>query len=389
MIPSLAMIMQCFERQPQGDSPVFSGKQGTNFRHHTTNPAVGGIQSARDSVYPDMQSGPEEEIASYVSLDDFDLLMHSIQGDGGNARDGIFGPRSVTWKINRESALFLGAGRAALLQLAHPWVTASLEQHSTTFSNPIGRFHQTFCTIYTMVFGSREQAVKAARRLYRRHVGIRGEMPRAVVSYPAGSHYEANEIRALRWVYATLVESAVLAYGFVLPPLTMEKRETYYAESKRMAVLFGLPPATLPKTWTAFTEYIRQMQGSDLLGVDERARAMAHQLLRGSGSWVVPPRWYRALTAWWLPDRFREEFALPLNVEDHRALARARTRIPAVYTRLPKAIRWVGPYHEAVARLNKNRSPGWAIRASSRFWIGQPRLMFSEEVEGNHAIRSQ
>jgi uncharacterized protein (DUF2236 family) len=34
---------------------------------------------------------------------------------------GIFGPKSMTWQINREAIIFLAAGRALLLQLAHPW----------------------------------------------------------------------------------------------------------------------------------------------------------------------------------------------------------------------------------------------------------------------------
>src|SRR3712207_7704222 len=43
-------------------------------------------------------------------------------------------------------SLFLGAGRALLLQLAHPWVAAGISQHSTTLADPIGRFHRTFTT---------------------------------------------------------------------------------------------------------------------------------------------------------------------------------------------------------------------------------------------------
>jgi len=53
--------------------------------------------------------------------------------------EGIFGAESVSWRINCESALFLGAGRAALLQLAHPWVAAALDQHSSLL--------QTHCAI--------------------------------------------------------------------------------------------------------------------------------------------------------------------------------------------------------------------------------------------------
>jgi uncharacterized protein (DUF2236 family) len=140
-------------------------------------------------------------------------------------RAGIFGPRSISWRINRESALFLGAGRAALLQLAHPWVAAALAQHSSLMSNPIARFHNTFRIVFTMIFGSSAQAFAASRSLYQLHTRIRGELPSAVAGYARGSHYEANSLPALIWVYATLVESAVLAYECVLPALNDAERE--------------------------------------------------------------------------------------------------------------------------------------------------------------------
>jgi uncharacterized protein (DUF2236 family) len=51
------------------------------------------------------------------------------------ARDpcaGLFGPRSDVWEVNKESISLLGGERAALPQLAHPWVARGIEQHSST-----------------------------------------------------------------------------------------------------------------------------------------------------------------------------------------------------------------------------------------------------------------
>ena len=47
-----------------------------------------------------------------------------------DARTGLFGPASVTWKVNREAVLLLGGGRALLLQVAHPLVAAAVAAHS-------------------------------------------------------------------------------------------------------------------------------------------------------------------------------------------------------------------------------------------------------------------
>ena len=314
---------------------------------------------------------------SLVSRDDSESVLKALERTAPDRRAGFFGPRSMTWKINRESALFLGAGRAALLQLAHPWVATAIEQHSTVMSRPIVRFHNTFRIIYTMIFGTVDQALAAARSLHALHTRIRGEMTDDIASYLRGSHYEANEIAALRWVYATLIETAVLAFACVMPPLTPGELQAYYAETKMLAALFGLPPAALPEDWPAFLAYCREMEQSDALGVSGSARTMGHNILAGAGSWIKPPHWYRALTTEWLPERFRSEFALPFERDDAQSAARARQRLPNFYLRLPAALRFVGPWHEATARL-RGCAAGSLSRLSNRFWIGQPLLPFAE-----------
>ncbi len=186
-------------------------------------------------------------------------------------------PAPVSWKINRESAVFLGAGRAALLQLAHPWVATALQQHSNVMSRPIARFHNTFRIVYTMIFGSLAQALAAARHLYNLHTTIQGELPESAGRWPHGAHYEANEIAALRWVFATLVESAEIACACALGPMPSAEREQYYADSKILAGLFGLPESALPANWQAFAAYNQAMHASGELGVSATARSMAHQ----------------------------------------------------------------------------------------------------------------
>jgi len=311
-----------------------------------------------------------------VTREALEALLGRVERRIENPRAGIFGPDSMTWRINREGALFLGAGRAALLQLAHPWVAVALEQHSSLMANPIARFHNTFRVVFTMVFGSAEQALGAARSLHALHTRIGGQLPSAVAGYARGSRYEANFVPALVWVYATLVESAVEAYSLVLP-LTGADRETYYSESKMLAGLFGIPEEALPGDWSAFEAYMRAMWASEDLGIDERSRGMAQRLLAGAGSWVRPPEWYRALTTAWMPERFRVEFGLSLGPEEEREVLRAKRWLPRVFRALPFSMRFVGPYQEARARL-AGRKPGWRARTSNRFWIGQSRLPFGE-----------
>jgi hypothetical protein len=92
-----------------------------------------------------------------VSAEGLESELSLVCAATGDSLAGIFGPRSMTWRVDREAAVFLGAGRALLLQLAHPWVATAIEQHSDTFADPISRFHRTFSVVFTMVFGRLEQ----------------------------------------------------------------------------------------------------------------------------------------------------------------------------------------------------------------------------------------
>jgi uncharacterized protein (DUF2236 family) len=298
-----------------------------------------------------------------------------------SAPAGFFGPQSVTWQVDREAAIFLGAGRALLLQLAHPWVAAAIEQHSRTFADPIGRFHRTFSVVFAMVFGSLDQALGAARRLHRRHAEIEGRLPAAAGAFPAGSYYCANAVPALRWVYATLVETALMAYELVLPPLMPEQRERYYRESRLFAALFGIPDECLPPDWTAFSAYTTTMVQSDTLAVTEGARIKAHKLLTSAETWLPVPASYRALTAALLPPRMREGFAFPYGAEEQRAAERLIARLRRLYPLLPARLRNVGPYQEAQQRLQGRARPDLGTRLSNRFWIGCAELPNEDGVE--------
>jgi uncharacterized protein (DUF2236 family) len=321
-----------------------------------------------------------------VSSGDLERLIAEAKQSAPDQRQSIFAPDSISWKINRESALFLAAGRAALLQLAHPWVATAIAQHSRTLHDPIGRFHQTFRVIFTMVFGTVDQACDAARHLHRRHQTIRGNLPDTVGRFVTGSPYLANEVDALRWVYATLVDSALTAYELILPPLSAAEREQYYAESLRIALLFGLSFADLPKDWADFRSYMTSSLQSDMLGVSDATREMAHQLINGVGLKMRTPFWYRALTTELLPPRLRKEFQFSyLNPEvrfagedrERASPARALRWLRRIYPLLPSSVRFVGPYNEARARFRGAMRPGFATRMSNRLWIGQASLVSS------------
>jgi uncharacterized protein (DUF2236 family) len=324
-----------------------------------------------------MEQAHTVESATEATREQLERYIAAAAARVRNPVEGIFGVDSETWRVSRESAVFLGAGRAALLQLAHPWVAAALNQHSSLMAKPIERFHNTFRIVFTMIFGTTEQAFRAARWLYQLHTKIVGEVPEAVAGYEKGARYQALQIAALRWVFVTLIESAVIAFDCVMPPLSDGELASYYEESKVMAGLFGLPAEALPENWSGFKAYVDEMFASQALGVSDLARDMGRSIMSGAGSWIHIPRWYQALTTEWMPARFREEFELTFGASEREAARGAREWLPRIYPTLPDAARFVGPYQEAQARLRGCRA-GFVARRSNMFWIGQARMPFGE-----------
>jgi len=310
----------------------------------------------------------------FVSADDFDRSLDLVRANAAGPREGVFGPDSVTWRVNREAALFLGAGRALLLQLAHPWVAAAVADQSKVFSDPLGRFHRTFSVTFTMVFGSLDQALAAARGLYRRHAMVAGVLPAAAGPFAAGSTYCANDVAALRWVHATLVETALLAHDLALPQLTDDERERYWAGSRRFAGLFGIPSDSLAPDWRSFEAYSQAMADSDVLTVTPAAREIARQILSGEVTRIRPPMWYRALTAQMLPERLRIAYELPFGDAERRSADRALKWTRRIYPSLPERLRTVGPYQEARARVQGADRLAHSTRWLNQVWIGRPSM---------------
>jgi uncharacterized protein (DUF2236 family) len=280
----------------------------------------------------------------------------------------------MIWRVMREDLVFLGAGRALLLQLAHPWVATAIIEHSQTLADPVDRFHRTFNVMFTMVFGTLDQALGAARRLHQRHSRVEGRLPKNAGPFAQGSRYFANEVSILAWVHATLIDSALAAYALVLPPLTAEENERYYGETKLLGKLFGLPESSLPSTWTDFACSMRAASDSDWLAVGVEARRLADALLDGDALWLPAPGWYHAVTARLLPARLRAAFGLAYGRREERMAETATRWIRRVYPYLPEVIRHVGPYQEAKARLSGRRRPTLLTRALNRAWIGQTRM---------------
>ena len=163
-----------------------------------------------------------------VSADDLERHLAALSARVQNRRAGIYGPGTLSWEVNREGVIMLGGGAAALLQLAHPFVAHAVDQHSHTRNDPAGRFQRTFRHVFAMVFGDLDHALSAARRVHALHQTIRGRITEDVGRFRRGDRYQANDERALLWVHATLVDTALQVYERIVTPLHPHERNAYY-----------------------------------------------------------------------------------------------------------------------------------------------------------------
>lgn len=307
-----------------------------------------------------------------VSRRDLEARLDSVASQVSDPRAGIFGPGSVVWRVNKESLVFLGAGRAALLQLAHPHVAWAIEQHSSTRRDPFGRFQRTFRQVFGMVFGDLDDALRAARSVHALHARIRGSLPEAAGRFAAGSGYRANSPEALLWVHATLWDTSILCHERVLGPLTAAEKEAYWQETKRFAALFGIPDAVLPPSWEDFQRYVSDVLAGDTLVVAPCAAEMARFLFRPLVPGTRPiMRAYARYTAWLLPERLADGFGLSRGGEaGARRQARDESRIRALYPHLPRRLRYLPAYVEARRRLAGRQGRDYLGELLSRAFVG-------------------
>jgi uncharacterized protein (DUF2236 family) len=98
---------------------------------------------------------------------------------------GLFGPDSVSWRVQREATVMLGGARALLMHSAHPLVVAGARQTGMYVNQPWRRLERTLRQTYTVVFGTREEALAASRRIDDVHRGIKGVDPVTGLRYDA------------------------------------------------------------------------------------------------------------------------------------------------------------------------------------------------------------
>lgn len=268
---------------------------------------------------------------------------------------GFFGPSSVYWRVGREQVLLLGGPAAVLLQLAHPAVASGVDQHSDFAQDPIGRQVRTFQVVYKVVFGTTREALEAVAKTYRMHEHVKGKLQETAGKHREGSRYHANRDDLLLWVYATLVDQALLAYELFVGRLTAQQRQTFYAESKLFAELFGVSAAVIPKTLGDFYDYYEK-EIEETLAVGKVGMRLKNVLF--GLTTYRPLRPVMLLCAGgMLPPRVREAYEIPWDEGRKAAFETFRQAVYRLVPLLPPWLRYVGRYHQARRRLRRGGTP--------------------------------
>ncbi|MDS1271196.1 oxygenase MpaB family protein [Lipingzhangella sp. LS1_29] len=266
-----------------------------------------------------------------------------------DASEGLFPPDSVIRTVTADgAAVLLPAGRAILLQLAHPAVARGVADHSDFSSRPVERLRSSLAYIYGTVLGTRSEAERI------------GHAVRGIHRRINGPGYNALDPELQVWVAATILDSQLDAYQRVWGPLSPQQLDEAHRDYAVLATMLGCPEHRWPQTPAAFREYWRHMIAT--LTVTEEARQLATQVLHPAQISLRPvTAAQRLLTAGLLPPRMREQFGLTWTPRHERAFTTILAGLARTYPHLGTPIRHL-PSRIVLRTMRQRMRPASASR---------------------------
>nr|WP_243726290.1 oxygenase MpaB family protein [Actinomadura rubrisoli] len=226
--------------------------------------------------------------------------------------------RSVLQELAAEPLVVLGAGRALLMQLAHPGVARGVAEHSGFAERPLARLFGTLDFLLVVTFGTQEDVERIAAKVRGVHGTVRGE------------GYSGGDPELQMWVNATLIDSALHIYEHVMRPDGDDRglSEAYYRQARIVAEVLGCPLEAQPPDLAAFRVYMAEALAA--LRVGDEAREVAEAVLRPPRLRPLAPGLavFRLVTTALLPETLREQYGLPWG-RDRRRMAELVLRTAA------------------------------------------------------------
>jgi uncharacterized protein (DUF2236 family) len=179
-------------------------------------------------------------------------------------------------RVHGERSVGLLYGQRALLIGALEPLTYTGTMLSTRSAElPFARLARTAKIQETVLLGTRAEADEALAGVNRLHRRIKGTLPQAAGSHPAGSPYSAMDPELMLWTLAVIADSGREMYETLVRPLSEDEREALWQDYVRFGELFGLPRGEVPASRREFTQWWEGKLASPDLQATRHALEMA------------------------------------------------------------------------------------------------------------------
>jgi len=202
------------------------------------------------------------------------------RADPGGVADiddlGLFGPHSVSWRVQADPVAGAGGLSALFLQALHPLAMAGVFEHSSYDADFWPRFQRTAQYVTTVNFGTTSDVQAVAARVRRMHRAVRGTDP------VTGRMYSASSPELITWVHVTEVHGFLTAVQRGGLGLSGDEEDTYYREQVRAAELVGA--TEVPASRAEVAAYFHQLRPQLVCTASTR---------NGAGLLLAPPMPWR------------------------------------------------------------------------------------------------
>lgn len=165
--------------------------------------------------------------------------------------EGLFGPRSVTWRVHVDPILWVAGFRALFLQSLNARVMRATYQNSALFDRKKAwaRFLRTTEFVTVRTFGSTDEVERLARRVRDIHESLTGYDP------DTDETFRLDEVDSLLWVHCGEIDSYVDIAGRSGILDNDRDADQYVDEQRRAAEVVGIPYDSVPKSRGELADY--------------------------------------------------------------------------------------------------------------------------------------
>jgi uncharacterized protein (DUF2236 family) len=267
-------------------------------------------------------------------------------------------PDGMLWDLAGEVRILLTLPSALTMQVAHPAVSAGVDEYSVFRTDPWGRAERSLASVQRWVYGDAEAVAEEGRRLRRLHRGIQG-----VDAH--GREYHALTPAHYAWVHATGFPVFQHSRRYLgSRPYTQAEERRLYAEWLQVGRILGIQDRDMPQTVEDFWPYYRRMLSEEVektLVVEEltdvgrplpppdRGPRPVRALLRMLWPVLRPAfaRFQRFVSIGLMPPDAREAIGLPWTRRQERRLVRLGRVVRTVVPMLPERLRFLPPAYAA------------------------------------------